>query len=95
MSFGKLKILFINIFAILYKATALNVHRLHSNLRQVNVVVNASGTEELWTGEIFTTLISGLLVMRFILCFIGLASNIVAMLVEGFRIKPNYIPLCI
>lgn len=96
MSFGKLKILFINIFAILYKATALNVHRLHSNLREVKVVVNKSGTEELWSSELFSTLISGLIVMRFILCFIGLASNIVAMLVgrnrTSFRIKPKNIP---
>lgn len=92
MSFGKLKILFINIFAILYKATALNVHRLHSNLRQVKVVVNTSGTEELWSSEVLSTLISGLIVMRFILCFIGLASNIVAMLVGSFRVKPNDIP---
>lgn len=79
ISFGKLKILFINILAILYKATAMNVHRVHKDLREVRDVVNKSNTEELWIRELFTMLISGLIVMRFVLCFLGLAANIVSM----------------
>lgn len=78
MSYGKLKILFINIIAILYKATALNVHRLHSDLRETKVLVN-SAKQEVWIRELFIFLISGLILMRFLMCFLGLASNIVAM----------------
>ncbi|KRF82946.1 uncharacterized protein [Drosophila virilis] len=77
MSYGKLKILFINIIAILYKATALNVHRLHSDLRETKVLVN-SAKQEVWIRELFIFLISGLVLMRFLMCFLGLASNIVA-----------------
>lgn len=78
MSYDKLKILFINIIAILYKATALNVHRLHSDLREVKVVVNTCN-QEIWIPQLFIFLISGLLLMRFVMCFMGLASSIVAM----------------
>ncbi|XP_037711861.1 uncharacterized protein LOC119548591 [Drosophila subpulchrella] len=73
----KLKLLFINIFAILHSATYLNVYRLYADLRNVKVGVDGSG-EEIWIREIFTFLISGLIVVRFSLCFVGLASNIVA-----------------
>ncbi|KAM8705746.1 hypothetical protein ACLKA7_010104 [Drosophila subpalustris] len=76
-SYDKLKILFINIIAILYKATALNVHRLHSDLREVKLVVNTC-KQEIWIPQLFIFLISGLLLMRFLMCFMGLASNIVA-----------------
>ncbi|XP_060647062.1 uncharacterized protein LOC132785092 isoform X1 [Drosophila nasuta] len=77
MSYFKLKIIFVNIIAILYKATALNVHRLHSDLREVKVVVNTS-KQEIWIRQLFIFLISTLLLMRFLMCFVGLASNIIA-----------------
>lgn len=78
MSYGKLKLLFINIVSVLYKATSLNVHRLHLDLREVKLLVNAA-KQEIWIQEIFIFLISGLILLRFVMCFVGLASNIVAM----------------
>ncbi|XP_030375901.1 uncharacterized protein LOC115625127 [Scaptodrosophila lebanonensis] len=78
VSYGKLKILFFNIFAILYKAAALNIYRLHADLREAKVVVNASTKQDVWIREVFILLISGLLLTRFLLCFLGLATNIIA-----------------
>lgn len=60
----------------------MNVHRVHLDLREVKEVVNKSNTEELWIRELFSMLISGLIVMRFVLCFLGLAANIVSMSVS-------------
>ncbi|XP_017967923.1 uncharacterized protein LOC108659484 [Drosophila navojoa] len=77
MSYGKLKLLFINIVSVLYKATSLNVHRLHLDLREVKLLVNAA-KQEIWIQEIFIFLISGLILLRFLMCFVGLASNIIA-----------------
>lgn len=78
ISYGKLKLLFINIVSVLHKATSLNVHRLHLDLREVKLLVNAA-KQEIWIQEIFIFLISGLILLRFLMCFVGLASNIVAM----------------
>uniref|UniRef100_A0A6P4E614 Uncharacterized protein LOC108037037 isoform X1 n=1 Tax=Drosophila rhopaloa TaxID=1041015 RepID=A0A6P4E614_DRORH len=77
LSYTKLKLLFINVFAILHSATYLNVYRLYADLKNVKAGVDGSN-EEIWIREIFTFLISGLIVVRFFLCFVGLASNIVA-----------------
>ncbi|XP_017062123.1 uncharacterized protein LOC108102030 isoform X2 [Drosophila ficusphila] len=76
-SYTKLKLLFINVFVILHNATYLNVYRLYGDLRNVKDEVDGSN-EEIWIREIFTFLISGLIVVRFLLSFVGLASNIVA-----------------
>lgn len=78
MSYGKLKLLFINIVSVLYKATSLNIHRLHPDMRDVKLVVNAA-KQETWIQELFIFLISSLILLRFLLCFVGLASNIIAM----------------
>ncbi|XP_017083652.2 uncharacterized protein LOC108116349 [Drosophila eugracilis] len=77
LSYSKSRLLFINTFAILLNATYLNVYRLYADLNNVKEGVDGSN-EEIWIREIFTFLISGLIVVRFLLCFLGLASNIVA-----------------
>lgn len=75
---SKLKLLFINVYSILLDAVNLNVYRLYADLKNVKVQVDGS-EEELWIREIFILLISGLIVVRFLLCFAGLASRVVAM----------------
>lgn len=81
LSAPKLKLVFINVFSILHSTTYLNVYRLYADLKNVKAGVDGSN-EELWIREIFTFLISALIVIRFCLCFVGLASNIVAMWVN-------------
>ncbi|ALC46334.1 CG34307 [Drosophila busckii] len=76
-TYPKIKILFVNIIAILYKATALNVSRLHLDMREVKQLVHMS-KQEIWMRQMFIFLISGLLLIRFLLCFVGLVTNIVA-----------------
>ncbi|XP_043652615.1 uncharacterized protein LOC122619633 [Drosophila teissieri] len=77
LSAPKLKLLFINVFLILHSATYLNVYRLYADLKNVKAGVDGSN-EEIWIREIFIFLISVLIVIRFCLCFVGLAANIVA-----------------
>ncbi|XP_032576960.1 uncharacterized protein LOC116801446 [Drosophila sechellia] len=77
LSAPKLKLLFINVFSILHSATYMNVYRLYADLKHVKAGVDGSN-EELWIREIFIFLISVFIVIRFCLCFVGLASKIVA-----------------
>ncbi|XP_032593139.1 uncharacterized protein LOC116805426 [Drosophila grimshawi] len=77
MLFGKLQLISINIIGILFKASALNVVRLHSELREVRGLVEAAKLES-WIHEWFILLISGLILLRFLSCFLGLVANIVA-----------------
>ncbi|XP_070142681.1 uncharacterized protein [Drosophila kikkawai] len=76
---SKLKMLFMNVFFILFNVANLNVYHLYADLKSVKVQVDLS-TQELWIREIFIFLICGLIVVRFLLCFVGLASRVVAML---------------
>ncbi|XP_068152290.1 uncharacterized protein [Drosophila tropicalis] len=77
ISYSKLKILFINVFCMLYKAAALNIYRLYADLREAKTLINSS-KQELWIRQAFIFLLMGLILLRFVLCFVGLASNIVA-----------------
>ncbi|XP_020813410.1 uncharacterized protein LOC110188179 isoform X1 [Drosophila serrata] len=74
---SKLKVLFMNVFFILFSAANLNVYHLYADLKSVKVQVDSS-TQELWIKEIFIFLIGGLIVVRFLLCFVGVASRVVA-----------------
>ncbi|XP_020813411.1 uncharacterized protein LOC110188179 isoform X2 [Drosophila serrata] len=76
---SKLKVLFMNVFFILFSAANLNVYHLYADLKSVKVQVDSS-TQELWIKEIFIFLIGGLIVVRFLLCFVGVASRVVAIL---------------
>ncbi|XP_017104869.1 uncharacterized protein [Drosophila bipectinata] len=75
--YSKLKLLFISVFNILHNAAYLNVYRLYSDIRSVKVEVDNS-EQEAWIREIFTFLVTSLVVVRFLLCFVGLAASIVA-----------------
>ncbi|XP_034132534.1 uncharacterized protein LOC117586513 [Drosophila guanche] len=71
------QLMFWNTFSIFYYAYYLNIHQLYGDLKDVPVMVDASGKDK-WLRECFTLLTTILLVLRFLLTFAGLSASVVA-----------------
>lgn len=76
LEFGKFKILCINIFLILMKAATLNPYQLQQHLEEVDYTLQNNCN---LCHRVLVILISLYLAIKFIMGYVTLAANIIAM----------------
>ncbi|XP_014085544.1 uncharacterized protein [Bactrocera oleae] len=76
--YGKFKILFINVFTILYKAATLSPRKLGLDLRTINNALENSCCNTLQS-HLHMIFVSLLILAKFIFGYVGLAANIIAL----------------
>ncbi|XP_013102338.2 uncharacterized protein LOC106083695 [Stomoxys calcitrans] len=80
LEYGKLQILSLNIFIILFKASTLNPYHLKANLEEVEVSLRKTCDQSsLLANHILILLISILLMVKFLAGYLTLAANVIAM----------------
>ncbi|XP_073824416.1 uncharacterized protein [Musca autumnalis] len=80
VDFGKLQILSLNVFIILFKATSLNPYRLQRNLEEVEFYLSKPcDSSFLLCHHVLVWLISLLHISKFVAGHVTLAANIIAM----------------
>ncbi|XP_054081523.1 uncharacterized protein LOC105217822 isoform X2 [Zeugodacus cucurbitae] len=76
--YGKFKILFINVFTILYKAATLSPRKLGMDLKTINKALETSCCNTLLS-HLHIIFVSLLILAKFIFGYVGLAANILAL----------------
>ncbi|XP_053968582.1 uncharacterized protein LOC128870009 [Anastrepha ludens] len=75
---GKLRILFINIFTILYKAATLNPRKLRTDMKIIYNVLKRSCSNTILS-EFYILFVSLVIFAKFLFGYVRLAANIIAM----------------
>ncbi|XP_036327862.1 uncharacterized protein LOC118740423 [Rhagoletis pomonella] len=78
ISYGKFKILFINVFTILYKATTLCPFKLGNDLKLVQNVLGKSCCNTI-LAQLFILFVTLVIFAKFLFSYLGLAANIIAL----------------
>ncbi|XP_011212739.1 uncharacterized protein LOC105232660 [Bactrocera dorsalis] len=76
--YGKFKILFVNVFTILYKAATLSPRKLGLDLRTINKALENSCCNTLLL-HLHIIFVSVIILAKFVFGYVGLAANIIAL----------------